>query len=187
MFRMKGVRVNRGKRKKQKEKRDMYNGRGLFAFITIPEMVFFLFIPTLLKKRWGYYEHLHPSIRPAVSPRANACADECRLEKGPGWSACSHEINGFGFLVPPNQNFDLVVSVPQNIIPQAHVISSDVTVKLQIGFPISCNPMVPSIINYKDMRLAKAPSNCADMQVDLNHHWSLMADCRKLHALAQNF
>ena len=43
-----------------------------------------------------------------------------------------HEINGFGFLVPPNQNFGLVVSVPRNIIPQAHVISSDVKVKLQI-------------------------------------------------------
>ena len=45
---------------------------------------------------------------------------------------------------------------------------------------------VPSIINYKDMRLAKAPSNCADMQVDLNDLWLLMADCRKFHALAQN-
>ena len=42
---MKGVGYTERKNK-DKKKNEMYNGRGLFVSITIPEMVFFLFIPT---------------------------------------------------------------------------------------------------------------------------------------------
>ena len=62
----------------------MYNGRGLFVSITIPEMVFFLFIPMLLKKRWGYYERLHPSGRLSVRVQTHMqmSADKRRDQDG---------------------------------------------------------------------------------------------------------